>query len=255
MRGDVSRETSGVGVGLSPKGVQLLLEGGKALGLDLEAHLSAFSRFYDLLMEANRRTNLTALRTEEEVVVKHFLDSLTLLTLPLFQGSWRVLDLGTGAGFPGLPLKIVRPELEITLLDATKKKVAFVAEAVEALGLKGAYPLWGRAEELAHRPEYREAYGRVVARAVAPLCVLAELGLPFVALGGYMVAQKGPRVAEELEALPKALALLGGGSVTLHTLLLPVVQEERNLVVVVKEASTPAKYPRRPGVPEKNPLC
>ncbi|MFN3178824.1 MAG: 16S rRNA (guanine(527)-N(7))-methyltransferase RsmG, partial [Thermus sp.] len=177
-------------MGLSPKGIQLLLEGGRGLGLDLEAHLPAFSRLYDLLMEANRRTNLTALRTEEEVVVKHFLDSLTLLTLPLFQGPWRVLDLGTGAGFPGIPLKIVRPELEVTLLDATKKKVTFVSQAVEALGLKGAYPLWGRAEELAHLPEHREAYGRVVARAVAPLCVLVELGLPFVALGGYMVAQK-----------------------------------------------------------------
>lgn len=244
-----------MGVGLSQKGVQLLLEGGKALGLDLEAHLSTFSRLYDLLMEANRRTNLTALRTEEEVVVKHFLDSLTLLTLPLFQGPWRVLDLGTGAGFPGLPLKIVRPELEVTLLDATKKKVAFVAQAVEALGLKGAYPLWGRAEELAHMPEHREAYHRVVARAVASLCVLVELGLPFVALGGYMVAQKGPRVAEEVAPLPRALALLGGGSVTVHSLVLPVAQEERNLVVVPKEASTPARYPRRPGVPEKNPLC
>ena len=131
------------------------------MGLDLEAHLSTFSRLYDLLMEANRRTNLTALRTEEEVVVKHLLDSLILLTLPLFQGPWRVLDLGTKAGFPGLPLKIVRPELEVTLLDATKKKVAFVAQAVEALGLKGAYPLWGRAEELAHMPEHREAYHRV----------------------------------------------------------------------------------------------
>ncbi|MFN4073765.1 MAG: 16S rRNA (guanine(527)-N(7))-methyltransferase RsmG, partial [Thermus sp.] len=242
-------------MGLSPKGIQLLLEGGRGLGLDLEAHLPAFSRLYDLLMEANRRTNLTALRTEEEVVVKHFLDSLTLLALPLFQGPWRVLDLGTGAGFPGIPLKIVRPELEVTLLDATKKKVAFVSQAVEALGLKGAYPLWGRAEELAHLPEHREAYGRVVARAVAPLCVLVELGLPFVALGGYMVAQKGPRVAEELASLPKALALLGGSPPTLHTLLLPVAQEERSLVVVAKEASTPARYPRRPGVPEKNPLC
>ncbi|MFN4069963.1 MAG: 16S rRNA (guanine(527)-N(7))-methyltransferase RsmG [Thermus caldifontis] len=242
-------------MGLSPRGVRLLLEGGRALGLDLEAHLSAFSRLYHLLMEANRRTNLTALRTEEEVVVKHFLDSLTLLTLPLFEGAIRVLDLGTGAGFPGLPLKIVRPELEITLLDATKKKVAFVAQAVEALGLKGAYPLWGRAEELAHLPEHREAYGRVVARAVAPLCVLVELGLPFVSLGGYMVAQKGPKVAEEVAPLPKALALLGGGSVTVHTLLLPVALEERNLVVTAKEAPTPARYPRRPGVPEKNPLC
>ncbi|MDM7323446.1 MAG: 16S rRNA (guanine(527)-N(7))-methyltransferase RsmG [Thermus sp.] len=242
-------------MGLSPRGVELLLRGGEGLGLDLKAHIPAFSRLYNLLVEANRRINLTALRTEEEVVVKHFLDSLTLLTLPLFQGPLRVLDLGTGAGFPGLPLKIVQPELEITLLDATKKKVAFVAQAVEALGLKGAYPLWGRAEVLAQRPEHREAYGRVVARAVAPLCVLVELGLPFVALHGYLVAQKGPKVKEEISRLPKALALLGGGGPALHRRILPIAQEERLLVVVPKEAPTPAKYPRRPGIPARNPLC
>lgn len=242
-------------MGLSPKGVALLLEGGKALGLDLEAHLPAFSRLFDLLMEANRRVNLTALRTEEEVVLKHFLDSLTLLALPLWEGPLRVLDLGTGAGFPGLPLKIVRPELEITLLDATKKKVAFVEEAVDALGLKGALALWGRAEALAHRPEHREAYGRVVARAVAPLCVLVELGLPFLALGGVMVAQKGPKVAEELAPLPQALSLLGGRLAGVHPLRLPFALEERHLVALAKEAPTPPRFPRRPGVPEKHPLC
>lgn len=242
-------------MGLSPQGEELLLRGGAALGLDLEAHLPAFSRLYDLLMEANRRQNLTALRTEEEVVVKHFLDSLTLLTLPLFEGPLRVLDLGTGAGFPGLPLKIVRPELEVVLLDATRKKVAFVAEAVAALGLKGAYPLWGRAEELAHRPEHREVYGRVVARAVASLCVLVELGLPFVALGGFMVAQKGPRAEEELARLTQVLPLLGGRYQVSHALDLPLAGEARTLVVLAKEAPTPARFPRRPGVPGKHPLC
>ncbi|WP_243093951.1 16S rRNA (guanine(527)-N(7))-methyltransferase RsmG [Thermus thalpophilus] len=242
-------------MGLSPEGVRLLLEGGNALGLDLSPHVPAFSRLYDLLMEANRRVNLTALRTETEVVVKHFLDSLTLLALPLWEGPWRVLDLGTGAGFPGLPLKIVRPELKITLLDATKKKVDFVAEAVAALGLKGAKVLWGRAEVLAHDPTHREAYHRVVARAVAPMCVLAELGLPFLALEGAMVAQKGPKVAEELGRLPQALPLLGGRMGEVRRLALPQGGEERHLVVLVKEASTPPRYPRRPGLPEKHPLC
>lgn len=241
-------------MGLSLEGSRLLLEGGAALGLDLEPHLPAFARLYELLMEANRRMNLTALRTEREVVVKHFLDSLTLLTLPLWEGPLRVLDLGTGAGFPGLPLKIVRPDLEITLLDATRKKVAFVAEAVAALGLKGAHPLWGRAEALAHG-EHREAYARVVARAVAPLCVLAELGLPFLAVGGRMVAQKGPRVEEELAPLPRALALLGGRLEGVHPQSLPLLGEVRNLVVLGKEAPTPTRYPRRPGIPEKHPLC
>ncbi len=121
-------------MGLTGEGERLLLEGGRALGLDLAPHLLAFSRLYQLLMAANQRVNLTALRTEGEVVVKHFLDSLTLLRLPLWEGPLRVLDLGTGAGFPGLPLKIVRPELEVVLLDAVRKKVAFLEEAVRALG-------------------------------------------------------------------------------------------------------------------------
>ena len=225
------------------------------MGLDLSPHLPAFSRLYGLLMEANRRVNLTALRTEEEVVVKHFLDSLTLLALPLWDGPWRVLDLGTGAGFPGLPLKIVRPELEITLLDATRKKVDFVAQAIEALGLKGAKALWGRAEEVARLPEHREAYHRVVARAVAPLCVLAELSLPFLALGGRMVALKGPRAEEELASLPQALALLGGRLAEVRALALPFLGEGRSLVVLEKGAPTPGRFPRRAGVPAKHPLC
>lgn len=241
--------------GLSERGRALLLEGGKALGLDLEPHLEAFSRLYALLQEANRKVNLTALRTEEEVVLKHFLDSLTLLRLPLWEGPLRALDLGTGAGFPGLPLKIVRPELEVVLLDAVRKKVAFLEEAVRALGLKGAYPLWGRAEALAHLPEHREGYHRVVVRAVAPLCVLAELALPFLRVGGYLVAQKGPRVEEELAPLPRVLPALGGALEGVHRLRLPLSEEERALVVLAKVAPTPRAYPRRPGVPEKKPLC
>lgn len=233
----------------------MLLQGGEALGLDLAAHLEAFSRLYDLLLEGNRRASLTALQGEEEIVLKHFLDSLTLLRLPLWEGPLRVLDLGTGPGFPGLPLKIVRPELEMVLLDATKKKVAFVEEAIAALGLKGARALWGRAELLAHAPEHREAYGRVVARAVAPLCVLAELGLPFLALEGVMVAQKGPRVGEELSGLQGALEALGGTLLGVETFSLPLTEERRSLVLLGKARPTPIRYPRRPGVPERNPLC
>lgn len=243
------------GGGLSEEGRALLLEGGRALGLDLRPQLERFSALYALLREGSQRTNLTALRTEREVVAKHFLDSLTLLVLPLWEGPLRVLDLGTGAGFPGLPLKIVRPELEVVLLDATRKKVAFLQEAVKALGLQGAYPLWGRAEELAHRPEHREAYHRVVARAVAPLCTLCELSLPFLRVGGRMVAQKGPRVTEELEPLPRALGLLGGSLEEVRSLHLPFLEEGRTLVVLGKVAPTSRTYPRRPGVPGKKPLC
>ncbi len=242
-------------MGLTEEGERLLLEGGWALGLDLRPHLPAFSLLYQLLMATNQKVNLTALRTEREVVVKHFLDSLTLLQLPLWEGSLRVLDLGTGAGFPGLPLKIVRPELEVVLLDAVRKKVAFLEEAVRALGLKGAYPLWGRAEALAHLPEHREGYHRVVVRAVAPLCVLAELGLPFLRVGGYLVAQKGPRVEEELAPLPRVLSPLGGALGGLHRLRLPFLEEERALVVLAKVAPTPGATPAARGFPRKKPLC
>lgn len=224
------------------------------MGLDLKPHLEAFSRLYALLQEASGKVNLTALRGEEEVVVKHFLDSLTLLRLPLWQGPLRVLDLGTGAGFPGLPLKIVRPELELVLVDATRKKVAFVERAIEVLGLKGARALWGRAEVLAREAGHREAYARAVARAVAPLCVLSELLLPFLEVGGAAVAMKGPRVEEELAPLPPALERLGGRLGEVLALQLPLSGEARHLVVLEKAAPTPA-YPRRPGVPERHPLC
>ncbi len=225
------------------------------MGLDLEGQVEAFGRLYALLWEANRLQNLTALEGEREVVLYHFLDALTLLTLPRWPPGVRVLDLGTGAGFPGLPLKIVRPDLELTLLDATRKKVAFLEQAVAALGLRGVHPLWGRAEEVAHRPGHREAYGRVVARAVAPLCVLAELGLPFLVPGGLLIAQKGPKVEEELPPLPKALDRLGGRLREVVAVDLPFGGGSRYLVLLEKVASTPGAYPRRPGLPQRRPLC
>ncbi|MER3451517.1 MAG: 16S rRNA (guanine(527)-N(7))-methyltransferase RsmG [Thermus sp.] len=239
--------------GLSPEGKALLLEGGRALGLDLAPYLEAFSRYYALLREANQRLNLTALEGEREVVVKHFLDALTLVPTGLFDQKEAVLDLGTGAGFPGLPLKILRPRLRMTLLEATRKKLDFTQEVVRALGLEGVRFLWGRAEELAHTPE-REAYDRVVARAVAPMPVLLELALPFLRVGGVFVAQKGPRVEEELRTSRRALELLGGRLLEVQTLRLPLSEEERRLVLVEKAAPTPLAYPRRPGVPERKPL-
>ncbi len=239
---------------LSERGVQLLLEGGKALGLDLSPHLPLLHRLYDLLLEGNRRHNLTAIRDEEGVVRKHFLDSLAPLGTGLLDGQLRVLDLGTGPGFPGIPLKILRPELDMTLLDATRKKVEFVGEVAEALGLKGVRALWGRAEELAHDAGEREAYDRVVSRAVAPLPVLLELALPFLRPGGWLIAWKGPRAWEEAEGAKRALGILGGGEAQVLPLDLPFLEEARSLVLVPKLAPTPKAYPRRAGLPAKRPL-
>lgn len=224
------------------------------MGLDLKPHLEAFSRLYALLQEASGKVNLTALRGEEEVVVKHFLDSLTLLRLPLWQGPLRVLDLGTGAGFPGLPLKIVRPELELVLVDATRKKVAFVERAIEVLGLKGARALWGRAEVLAREAGHREAYARAVARAVAPLCVLSELLLPFLRVGGAAVAMKGPRVEEELAPLPPLWSGSAGGLGRSSPSSFPS-PGRRATWWCWRRPPPPPAYPRRPGVPERHPLC
>ncbi|MGQ9692407.1 MAG: 16S rRNA (guanine(527)-N(7))-methyltransferase RsmG [Thermaceae bacterium] len=237
--------------GLSSKGKDLLLRGGEALGLDLSPFLEAFSRYYALLQEANRRFNLTAYASEEEVVLKGFLDSLTLVSTHLFEGGESTLDLGTGAGFPGLPLKIARPALPLTFLEANRKKLEFVRQASEALGLERVRFLWGRAEEMAHAEE-RHTYDRVVARAVAPMPVLLELALPFLRVGGMLVAQKGPRVEEELSVSRRALEVLGGRVKEVRGVSL--LGLERRLVLVEKVASTPDLYPRKPGVPEKKPL-
>lgn len=225
-------------------------------GISLSAgQLAQFARYLDLLSDWSRRMNLVADADPAVVVQRHFLESIALGAAlrerEILRPGASVLEVGAGAGFPGLVLKIAWPAIELTLLEATAKKAAFLSAAVEALGLTGTRVLAGRAEELAHAPELRGAFDLVVARAVAPLPVLLELTLPFARVGGRVASPKGSRAADEIAAASNALRVLGGKLVSMP---LRVSGPPQTLVIVVKQRETPAEYPRRPGVPARSPL-
>jgi len=215
--------------------------------------LLAFERYSGALEEGSRRLNLTAVKHPVEVVEKHFLDSLTVLDV-LPAGALRLIDVGTGAGFPGLALKIARPEINVTLLEATGKKVAWLRETIERLGLRGVEAVAERAETLAHDPAHRGRYDVATARAVAPLSVLCELCLPFLKRGGMFIAQKSASGAEvEVPASRRALGLLGGRLAEMRPVDHPALPN-RVLVAIEQAGVIPAAYPRRPGMPAKQPL-
>lgn len=239
---------------MTPEGQALLLRGGSELGLDLGPHADAFARLLELLREGSARMNLTAIKEEPDIILKHFVDSLSCLQGGFLDGEHLVVDLGTGAGFPALPLAIVRPELQMVPVDATRKKIEYVTATAASLGLSNVAPLVGRAETLGHAPAHREKYDRVVVRAVASLPALVELSLPLLRVGGLLVAQKGPISAEELEAGRKAAGVLGGGLESVQIFELPILREARTLVVVRKTQPTSSKYPRREGLPSRQPL-
>jgi len=254
--------------------MELLRDGARALGLRLTAeHMRAFQTYYRHLVDWNARFNLTTITGYEEVQTKHFLDSLTpLLALPApgalrpgepvpdvvplstAEASPLCIDVGTGAGFPGLPLKILRPSLQMTLLDSSRKKVTFLEHLVQELRLSGVECLWGRAEDLGQEAHHRERYDVVLARAVADLSVLVEYCLPLCRKGGCFIAQKGADVVEEIQQATAAIGLLGGQLRDVKSLQLPGLREARSLILIVKTESTPSKYPRRPGIVRKRPL-
>ena len=232
--------------------------GAKKLGLELSAgQLEQFQVYYQELVDWNRRINLTAITDYEEVQIKHFLDSLTValaLKPPMGGGDFRLMDVGTGAGIPGIPLKILLPDIRLVLLDATAKKAAFLHHVKDKLGLDNVEVVVGRAEEVAHEAEYREQFGLVLSRAVASLPTLVELTLPFCAIGGIFIAQKKGAIDLEVDQATRAINLLGGNLREVRKIDLPEFTEERWLVVVEKIGLTPEKYPRRPGIPAKRPL-
>lgn len=235
-----------------------LVTGARELHITLtDHHLDGFEVCYRELVDWNERFNLTAITDWEGILVRHFLDSLSCLkALPrksLVAGA-RVIDVGTGAGFPGLPLKLVCPEMQLTLLEATGKKVTYLEHVVRVLGLKGVKIVHGRAEELGHDPAHRERYDWALARAVAEMPVLAEYLLPLVRVGGAILAQKGEGAAAEVHGAEAAITTLGGRVRQLVPVELRGLAETRHLIVVDKVAATPENYPRRPGVPKKRPL-
>lgn len=225
------------------------------LGIRLSASQMAALTCYEAdLVEWNSRYNLTAIDAPETIRIKHFLDSLTCLLAMKDRPMQRIIDVGTGAGFPGLPIKIVYPSLGLTLVDSVGKKVDFCRHVAQKLGLENVEVIQGRAEELGQLPEHREQYDWAVARAVAMLPVLAEYMLPLVRLEGGMIAMKGENAPAEARSAENALRILGGTLRRLIPISLPGVADERYLVVVDKVVATPRQYPRRVGLPAKRPL-
>ncbi len=215
--------------------------------------VSAFERYQALLLEWNQKFNLTAITDPQEMQLKHFYDSLTCLrAIP--PDAQSLIDIGCGAGLPGIPLKIMLPHLKLVLVDSVGKKVEFCRMAAQELRLTDVTALHARAEDLGRDKAHREQYDWAVARAVAPLPVLAEYLLPLVRVGGSMLAQKGASAADELEQAGKAIRTLGGGPAKLDAFELPVTHDQRALIQVVKESNTPAQYPRKSGTPSKKPL-
>lgn len=223
---------------------ELVSSGAEALGLSLpEGAAEACERVCRLLLERNRQFNLTAVQSEEEAARLHFLDSLALLTLRDFRGR-SVIDVGSGAGFPGLPIAIAEPSAQVTLLDSTGKKVRYLEEAVEAAGVS-ARPVLGRAEELGRASEYRERFDCAVSRAVARLNVLCELCLPFVSVGGAFLAMKAADSDGELSEAGSAIQTLGGRLAEVKTYWIPGTDVTRRVAVIEKVSSTPERFPRR----------
>ena len=232
---------------------QTLIEKAKTMGWKIApAQAEQFQTYMELLLEWNEKMNLTAITDPDEVVEKHFLDSLTLLTWDKLKQGAKVIDVGTGAGFPGIPLKIMRPDIDLTLLDGTQKRLNFLGEVCTALKLS-ARRVHKRAEEAGLDKTMRERYDLATARAVASLPVLVEYCLPLIKMKGHFIAMKGPGAAEELKEAANSLEILGSGDPQLLSLTLPG-GEERSLVICQKLRFTPKGYPRHGGTILKHPL-
>ena len=216
--------------------------------------IKAFSIYESELIEWNEKFNLTAIRDQEGIRIKHFLDSLSCLSVMKPLHGERVIDIGTGAGFPGIPLKIACPGLRLTLVESVGKKAGFCKHMVETLKLDNVEVLTLRAEEVGRLPNHRAQYDWALARAVASLPILSEYLVPLVKIGGHMLAQKGESAHAEVQASTNAFKMLGAELERIENIILPGVVEERYLVVIKKTAATPAAYPRNVGIPSKKPL-
>jgi len=215
--------------------------------------LHQYEQFLDLFIEKNKQINLSAIREEKDIVIKHFIDSLSITSLPQYQQAKNIVDIGSGGGFPGIPLAIYSPEKKFLLNESIEKKVLSIKYFIQELGLSNAKTSSLRAEELGHVPTEREQYDICIARAVAYLPTLAEYCLPMVKIGGYFIAYKDNN-QDEIQEAENTIILLGGTLEKIHFYHLPEVEKERILIIIKKEKETPKEYPRRVGVPSKKPL-
>lgn len=225
----------------------------KAIGIELsDEQLEQFLTYYEMLIEKNKVMNLTAITDFDEVLEKHFEDSLSLIQAVDLEKSQAVIDLGTGAGFPGIPLKIAFPNLQITLADSLNKRILFLDDVISELGLTGIDTVHGRAEDLAKNSDYREKFDLCVSRAVANLSTLSEYCLPFVKIGGKFISYKAGECDEEVAASKSSIFLLGGKISDIKKFELG--ESGRAFVIIDKVSGTPKKYPRKAGTPSKDPL-
>ena len=211
-----------------------------------------FEDYMKLLLEWNEKINLTAITEEDDIILKHFVDSLTILKY--IKDGEKIVDVGTGAGFPGLPVKIAREDIEVTLVDSLNKRILFLQDVIEKLKLQNIKTLHFRAEEFGQNKKYRESFDIATSRAVANLSTLVEYLLPLVKVGGICICMKGSEIAEELENSKKAINVLGGEIELVEEFALPESDIKRNIVIIKKINSTPRKYPRKAGTPSKEPI-
>ncbi len=231
----------------------LMKEYGKEIQIKFtEEQLQKFYKYMNMLIEWNKKINLTAIIEPKEIILKHFIDSLTILKY--VNDNEKMLDVGTGAGFPGIPIKIMNSNIEITLLDSLNKRINFLNEVINKLELKNISAIHSRIEDYGKNNKYREKYDIVTSRAVANLATLSEYMLPMLKIKGKSICMKGSDIKEEVKNSKRAIDILGGEIVNIEELVLPKSDNRRNLIIIEKKKNTPLKYPRKAGIPSKEPL-